>query len=240
MEDIAKRAVEAALSAGATYADARVMEIRTEAMSARNGLIEALDREERAGVGVRALIGSSWGFFAVPDVGSEAARRAGEEAAAVARASTLVAGPDLRLVPEAPTIGHWASECLEDPWAVGLAEKGDLLEGVTRTMQEHGADLAEASHRIWDTRKWFVSSEGTAVDQHIVECGAAMSATAVGDDETQRRSYPGIRGQYGTRGWELVRELDLPNNAARIADEARALLTADVCPALDATDLILR
>ncbi|MBA2381863.1 MAG: TldD/PmbA family protein [Chloroflexi bacterium] len=239
MEDIAKQAVEAALAAGATYADARVMEIRTEAMSARNGVVEALDREQRAGVGVRALIGSSWGFFAVPDVGSKAARRAGEQAAAVARASTLVAGKDLGLVPEKPTTGHWESNVGEDPWAVSLAEKGDLLESVTRTMQEHEADLAEASHRIWDTRKWFASSEGTLVDQHIVECGAAMSATAVGENETQRRSYPGIRGQYGTRGWELVRELDLAGNAARIAEEARALLTADVCPSLDATDVIL-
>ena len=66
-----------------------------------------------------------------------------------------------------------------------------------------------------------------------------MNATAVGEGETQRRSYPGIRGQYGTRGWELIRELDLPANAARIAEEARALLTADACPSLDATDLIL-
>ncbi len=65
------------------------------------------------------------------------------------------------------------------------------------------------------------------------------SATAVGEPETQRRTYPGIRGQYGTRGWELVRELDLPGNAPRIAEEARQLLTADACPALDATDLIL-
>jgi len=239
MDDIATQAVEAALAAGATYADARVMEIRTEAMSARNGIVEALEREERAGVGVRALIGSSWGFFAVPDVAGKAARRAGEQAAAVARASSLVPGNDLGLVPEAPVTGHWDSECREDPWGVGLAEKGDLLEGVTRTMVDHGADIAEASHRVWDTRKWFVSSEGTNVSQHIVECGAASSATAIGDGETQRRSYPGIRGQYGTRGWELVRELDLPGNAARIADEARALLTADECPSLDATDLIL-
>jgi TldD protein len=239
MEDIAKQAVEAAIAAGATYADARVMEIRSEAITARNGVIEALEREDRAGVGVRALIGSSWGFYAVPDVGSKAARRAGEEAAAVARASTLVAGKDLGLAPEAPVTGHWESECLEDPWSVGLAEKGDLLEGVTRTMQEHGADVGEASAHVWDTRKWLVSSEGTSVDQHIVETGAAMSATAVGEGETQRRSYPGIRGQYGTRGWELVRELDLPGNAARIAEEARQLLTADACPSLDATDLIL-
>jgi TldD protein len=239
MDDIAIAAVEAALAAGAGYADARVMEIRTEAMAARNGVIEGLDREDRAGVGVRALVGSSWGFFSVPDVGSKAARRAGEQAAAVARASRMVAGPDLRLAPQLVSTGHWDSDCREDPWSVGLAEKGDLLEGVTRTMLEHGADLGEASHRIWDTRKWFASSEGTKVDQHIVECGASMSATAVGEAETQRRGYPGIRGQYGTRGWELIRELDLPGNAARIAEEARALLTADACPSLDATDLIL-
>ena len=66
-----------------------------------------------------------------------------------------------------------------------------------------------------------------------------MNATAVGEGETQRRSYPGIRGQYGTRGWELVRALDLPGNAARIGEEARALLTAPECPSFDATDLIL-
>jgi len=239
MDDIAIAAVEAALAAGAGYADARVMEIRTEAMNARNGVIESLDRAERVGVGVRALVGSSWGFFAVPDVGAAAARRAGAQAAAVARASRKVAGPNLRLTPQAPATGHWDSDCLEDPWAVSLAEKGDLLEGVTQAMLEHGADVAEASHRVWDTRKWFASSEGTTVEQHIVECGAAMSATAVGERETQRRSYPGIRGQYGTRGWELIRELDLPGNAPRIAEEARALLAADACPSLDATDLIL-
>ncbi|HEY8990225.1 MAG TPA: TldD/PmbA family protein [Candidatus Limnocylindrales bacterium] len=239
MEDVASAAVEAALAAGAEYADARVMEIRTEAMAARNGVVESLDRQDRAGVGVRALVGSSWGFYAVPDVGTAAARRAGEQATAVARASALVPGKALALTPQPAATGHWESDCREDPWSVGLAEKGDLLEGVTRTMREHGADLAEASHRVWDTRKWFVSSEGTRVDQHIVECGAAMSATAVGESETQRRSYPGIRGQYGTRGWELIRELDLPANAARIAEEARALLAADVCPSLDATDLIL-
>jgi TldD protein len=239
MYDVATAAVEAALNAGASYADARAMETRTEAMAARNGAVESLDREERAGVGVRALIGSSWGFFAVPDVGSAAARRAGEQAAAVARASTLVPGADLSLVDEPASQGSWQSDCREDPWSVPLAEKGDLLEGATRTMGQHGADVAEASHRIWDTRKWLVSSEGHRIDQHIVECGASISATAVGERETQVRSYPGIRGQYGTRGWELIRELDLPANAARVAEEARALLTADQCPSLDATDLIL-
>jgi len=239
MYDQATAAVEAALAAGARYADARVMHIRTESMAARNGVVETLDRNERAGVGVRALIGSSWGFFAVPDLGSAASRRAGEQAVIVARASATIPGQPLDLAPQPPASGSWSSECREDPWAVPLAEKSELLEGVTRTIRDHGADIAEASHRVWDTRKWLVSSEGSRVDQHIIECGAAMNATAVGELETQRRSYPGIRGQFGTRGWELVRELDLPGNAARIAEEARALLLAPECPSLDSTDLVL-
>src|SRR3954463_1465424 len=147
MDDIATAAVEAALNAGARYADARAMETRSESIDARNGVVESLDRSERAGIGVRALIGSSWGFFAVPDLAPAAARRAGEQAAAVARASTRVSGPDLRLAPEAPVAGSWASECVEDPWSVSLAEKGELLVGVTNEMRDHGADIAEASHR---------------------------------------------------------------------------------------------
>jgi len=239
MYDLSTAAVEAALSAGARYADARAMEMRSEAMAARNGVVESLDREQRAGIGVRALIGSSWGFFAVPEASPTAARQAGEQAAAVARASTLVPGKPLELAPVPPATGSWTSDCREDPWTVSLAEKGDLLEGVTRTMAEHGANVAEADYNAWETRKWLVSSEGHRVDQHIVECGTSMAATAVGESETQVRSYPGIRGQYGTRGWELIRELDLPAHAARIAEEARALLAADPCPSLDATDLIL-
>ena len=239
MYDIAEAAVEAALAAGARYADARAMESRSESMAARNGGVESLDRDERTGVGVRALIGSSWGFYAVPDPSPAASRQAGEWAAAIARASATVPGRPLDLAVAVPVQGSWSSECLEDPWTVPVAEKAALLEGVTRTMREHGADIAEASSHAWETRKFLVTSEGTRVDQHIRECGAAMSATAVSETETQRRSYPGIRGQYGTRGWELVRQLDLPGNAARIADEARQLLAADPCPALDATDLIL-
>ena len=92
---------------------------------------------------------------------------------------------------------------------VGIGERADLLVEVTGAIADGGIPLAQASHQIWDTEKWFASSEGSRIDQHLVECGAVIDATAIGDGETQRRSYPGVRGQYGTRGWELVRELDL-------------------------------
>jgi TldD protein len=233
--DVASAAVQAALDAGARYADARIMHRRTEYMSARDGEVEDLRQHESAGVGVRALVGSSWGFFAVPELADRPAREAGTRAAAIAEASAAVPGPATDLVPIAPVTGSWASPCEVDPLGVPLADKGDLLVHATKTMREHGADHAEGNYQVWDTAKWFVSSEGHRIDQHIRECGAGIAATAIGDGETQRRSYPSYRGQYGTRGWELVSELDLGGNAARVAEEAKALLTAPACPAGETT-----
>ena len=66
--DAAAAAVQAALDAGARYADARVMRRRYESMTARNGDVEELMQHEDEGIGVRALVGSGWGFFAVPDL----------------------------------------------------------------------------------------------------------------------------------------------------------------------------
>src|ERR1700682_4682127 len=97
MFELAEAAVQGALGAGARYADARVMLMRTETMAARNGVVEDLRQNETAGVGVRALIGSSWGFFATPALNAREARRAGEQAAALARASMSPGGPPPQL-----------------------------------------------------------------------------------------------------------------------------------------------
>src|SRR5258708_8954217 len=115
--DAAGAAVEAALAAGATYADARVMHRRFESMSARNGDIEGLTQRETAGIGVRALVGSSWGFFAVPDLEGPAAREAGTRAAEIAAASAVVPGP-AAMIPATAEVGSWASQCLLDPLAL--------------------------------------------------------------------------------------------------------------------------
>jgi TldD protein len=231
MFELATAAVEAALAAGAQYADARIMVVRYESMSAKNRTVEDLTQTETAGVGVRALIGSSWGFQSTPELTAAAARRAGEQAAEIARASARVAGPALVLAPAPVVEASWSNDWLVHPLDdVSISERADLLVEVTGAIADAGIPLAQASHQIWDTEKWFASSEGSRIDQHIVECGAVMDATAIGDGETQRRSYPGVRGQYGTRGWELVREVDLLANAPRIAEEAQALLRAPQCP----------
>ncbi|HEY6607975.1 MAG TPA: DNA gyrase modulator, partial [Candidatus Limnocylindria bacterium] len=124
MFEYAEAAVEAALAAGARYADARVMDRRHESMSARNGEVEGLTQEASTGLGVRALIGSGWGFFSTADLSVDAARAAGAEASAIARASASVPGADLELTPVEARQDSWANPVDEDPLSVPLSEKG--------------------------------------------------------------------------------------------------------------------
>lgn len=236
--DAAARAVDAAMAAGARYADARLMRRRHETLDARDGDVHESGRHDDHGIGVRALVGSGWGFFATPDLDDAAVADAGRRAADIAAASALVAGTDVDLLEMEPVVGSWTSPAEVDAFSVPTSRKADLLVAATDALREHGADVAEANFAAWDTRKWFVSSEGHRIDQHVRECGAGMSATVIGDGETQVRSYPSRRGDFGTWGWEHVEAMDLVGNAPRIATEARQLLTAPACPA-EETTLIL-
>jgi TldD protein len=238
MFDLAQAAVEAALAAGARFADARVVVSRDQRLRAQDGVLEDLSQGESAGLGVRALIGAGWGHAATPSLTARDVRRAGEEAAGAARAAASVPGPEAVLLPEPAVIGEWENAYDEDPMAVPLNEKATLLTNATAAMKAAGADIATAAMAVWDVETWLVSSEGARIHQRVRKCGAGMSATAVGERETQRRSHPSAFGHYGTRGYELIRSFDLEANAERVASEARALLTAPECPSVT-TDLIL-
>ena len=131
MFDIASAAVEAALAAGASYADARYVEGRDEFIQVMNGGIETLNRSEGAGVGVRALVGSSWGFFATADVDAASLRKAGRQAVEIARASAVAPGRPMPLADVPIVDADYETPVVEAPLEVPLAEKVDMLLGVT-------------------------------------------------------------------------------------------------------------
>jgi TldD protein len=234
--EYAQAAVDGALAAGATYADARVVDARSESIEVLNGTVEQVARNESIGVGVRALIGASWGFYATDELSTDAAAKAGAMAAAIARASATVAGPPLEYADVPAVEAEYRTPFEEAPLGVPLADKVEMLIGVTSTMLEvEGIGLARGSLAFWDTDKWFASSQGHRIHQRIVESGGGFDATAIGERETQRRSYPQSFGQFESGGYEVIRRWDFPGNARRIAEEAAALLTADECPERETT-----
>jgi len=99
--------------------------------------------------------------------------------------------------------------------------------------------VSEAFMGSYRTDKIFASTEGSYIEQGIVECGAGIAATAIEGGEVQVRSYPNsFRGNFATRGYEWIEGLALTDHAERIGQEAEQLLSARPCPS-KATTLIL-
>jgi len=214
------------------------VQARRERLALRDAEVEALDREESEGVGVRVRVNGAWGFAATRGSGRADAEAALGRALEVAEAQPSGRGGPL--APEPPARGEHASPCEEDPFAIALEDKLALLHRVSEALRSvPGLAVARAELSAQSVLQELASSEGTLVRQHLVECGGGLSATAVDEQGAQTRSWPASHGgSVAQAGFEHVRALGLEQAAPQIAEEAVALLSAPGCPA-GASTLIL-
>jgi TldD protein len=228
LDDIIAAALQAAIDAGASYADARIVDISAENITVATGVVEGVERSDSFGIGVRAIAQGSWGFASSADVSTGSAARVAREAVAIARASALVAGPPLSLAPVEPVRGAWSSAFEIDPFSVSLEDKLSLLLSADETLRaEPSVTLTHAHLGFRRQHWWFGSTEGALTEQTVIETGAGIVAYAVADGEVVSRSYPNSHGGgWSQAGWEYVLGLDLLGNAPRVAEQAAALLTA--------------
>ncbi|MFN8532038.1 MAG: TldD/PmbA family protein [Dehalococcoidia bacterium] len=232
MRDLARRALDTATGRGATYADVRVVDLRSEGIAVKNGRVEAIRADESQGFGVRVLVDGAWGFASSALLTGQEADRIAAQAVAIARASALVRRHPVELGPPVPTRGRYVTPVARDPFAISFEERIALLLEADRAMRRQKS-IVVAEGRIGCERqqKLFLSSEGADVEQELTETGVGIECTARGEDETQTRSYPNSFGLHmGTEGWEFVERQAITANAERIAGEADALLSAKQCP----------
>ena len=220
------------------YADARIVHSHEESISTRNGHVDELDRHEAHGAGIRVRYGGGWGFVATREL-----TRAGLEAALARALEVAEAQPGAAATPltaEPPASGRYDGPCERDPFEVPTEEKLETLLAADEAMRGQAAVAITSAHfQAWSEQRLFASTEGALCEQRTVDCGGGIAAVAVGDGETQVRSYPAsFRGDVARAGYEHFAGLDLLHHAPRVAEEAVALLTAPACPA-ERTTLIL-
>ena len=245
MDAIIATALDTARQRGAQYADVRLVDNREERIVVRNGVVETLSADASVGLGIRALYSGSWGFASTRETTAAAVDHAAGQAVQIARASARHNGAGLPsadlLGPPVSSRGAYQTPIAVDPFAVSLDDKLALLLAADAGM----ASVPQVSARMANLvfireERTFANTDGALVNQTIYEAGGGIQATAVGDGEIQRRSYPQSHGrQQGGAGWEYILAMDLPAHAARIAAEAAELLTAPACPSDIATDLII-
>ncbi len=228
MHDIITAALNAAQLAGASYADARIVDSSREEIQVASGIVEGVEHSDSFGIGVRALVAGAWGFSATRIVTAEQAVKVAREAVAIAKASALVSGPPAVLPPLEPARGEWSGPIEIDPFTVPLEDKLALLLAADETLRaEPKVTLTKATMGFYREHKWFGSTEGARTEQRFVESGAGIVAIAVEGDEVVTRSYPNSHGGgWEQAGWEYITRLDLVGNAPRIAEQAAQLLTA--------------
>jgi TldD protein len=240
MRELVRAAVEAAMNAGATYADARVVKQEHESVQVKNGRVEGVLQDESLGIGVRVIAEGAWGFAATASLSAQAVTDTAREAVRVARASARAASERIEMSPVEPVTAEWASPCRQDPFSVPLDEKIGLLLDLDKLMRHHKAvRVAEGSLNSFRVDQYFASSEGSDIHQTKTECGGLLQATAVGNGEVQTRSFPSaLEGFHAQAGWELIDLLDLDGGARAIGREAAQLLEAPECPSEEMTVIL--
>jgi TldD protein len=240
MKELINHILDLAKMKKAAYADIRVVHRRVEEVSVKNGKVDGLTRNEDHGFGVRVLCQGAWGFAASSKPNKAEMEKTLNRALKVARSSSRIKERDVRFPRGSAVVEKYRTAASIDPFSISPDRKVHLLLESDEILRRNPkVKVSEGFMGTYHTEKAFASTEGSFIEQEMVECGAGISATAIEGPEVQVRSYPNsFRGNFATRGYEWIEGLRIKDHAERIAEEAVQLLSAKPCPS-GTTTLIL-
>jgi TldD protein len=202
---IADAALDRAGKLGVDHADVRVERIRSQQLILRDGNLETQHEGSDVGLAVRVVADGAWGFAADGDLTPDAAARAVDAAAELARLTKPANSERVELAAE-PAHGDatWVSSYAVDPFDIPVRSKQELLAGWSRQLLGHDV-VTHVDARLQQVRenKFYADLAGTVTTQQRVRLAAALTAVWVdpnsGDFETMRTLAPPVG-----RGWEFL------------------------------------
>lgn len=216
---LVQTAIDAAMSSGAKYADARLTHIYKFSGSAVRPTPILL---EDMSFGVRALYDGYWGFAASPIWTTDEAARLGKAALRQAKINVLN-GPrsiDFPAIKDLSS-GHWTMPVKEDPFSMSFDEILDFLVGLhTYILQlPNVGDQARVGINCYKHEKAFGSSENQYTTQVLYSIDGVVSFPA-----KESRSYPQVTVSLETlspagMGFEYFRDQDLRGDCIKARDE---------------------
>lgn len=215
-------------SKGARYADVRYEEHLQQEIFVEDGSLKTLSNNFNSGTGIRVLFENGWGFAATDERGEFALEKIADRALEIAQASSKRAKKPLKLALEPVHQDKFRSPYQKDPFEVSEKEKIEILRMATLKAKEiEGVARSTGSMQFRKINKIFASTEGSVIEQEIVVSGGGIIAQAVGEGGFQTRSYPSsFGGDHSTKGWEFVEQMNLIDNAPKIAKEVIELVKA--------------
>ena len=224
---LAHLALDAARSAGASYADVRIARNRTQSLFTRERRVQGLVDNETQGFGVRALVNGAWGFAASRELTREEVARVARQAAMQARANSATLVRPVVLAPVTPvTDGTWRTPIEIDPFTVSIEDKVGALLAANAEALKAGARFVNSSMFFLREEKTFASSDGSFIVQTIYRTQPRVTVTAVSSDASDFQTRSSNEVAPMGRGYEHVRDAKLVENAPKWAAEAVQKLSA--------------
>jgi len=224
-EDLASKAIDHALSLGASYADAR-FEVRTDkGLLIENGSIEHFASQQESGIGIRVIVDGAWGFYAFTnpkDLGdvkaaAERAFKLGKSSSASVKRKVVLA--DINAYTDSVDYGF-----KKDP-RDSMNELVQIAKDCDKTIRSAGKRIHRSSVFIGYgyVEKVFMNSDGARILQRYIDTITDMSATAHESGLTQNVSST----EGGRGGIEMITEhADVREKAEEIAEKAVQLIDA--------------
>src|SRR5262249_3095201 len=207
--------------------DVRVTRNNNEVVATRERQITNVAKSETYGIGIRALVGGSWGFAATRDLSRESVISTARHAAAIAAGNDKVNPVKTTLAPvKAVPNGRWITPHEIDPFSIPIEQKAELLFKTNEeALRVKGVRFVTSSINSMRDSRLLGTTDGSLIQQTFLRLGPNVTVTAVstdnGDFQTRSAAMP-PRGA----GWEYVVSLQMNENVLRWAEEAAAKLSA--------------
>jgi TldD protein len=249
---LTERAIDAALRAGAQYADIRLARTIEQHFNIHHNRRDI----ELYSIGVRAFVKGYWGFAASQAWTLEEAEILGREAAAQAMFNARGLERPVELAPALAVTGSWVMPVKIDPFTVPLEERMELLRAweyswasdygrQARTRRERALGIVTMSAQasfynlngvIRRQERVVATSEGTYVTQVTYHSGIDADmhfARKTWDDPLGRRTTPKIPFRslrLAAQGWETFLDAPIRSQIPHLEEEGRELVFAGVMP----------
>jgi TldD protein len=228
LEKLADVALREAKRLKASYCDIRINRYRDQNVLVRltpeRGTgktleVPGISDTDSFGFGVRVIVNGAWGFASSPIVTPAEIARITGEAVTVARANASIKSKPVILAHTKTYRDRWNSPFERNPFDVPIPEKLALLLEVGREIKkEKRVFSSNASLTFHSEDKYFASSEGSSIQQLIIQTFANSSANAIDIQKRLSKSRSYIPTPLAT-GYEFIPTMNLLENARRIREE---------------------
>jgi TldD protein len=220
-KDLAEFAVSYGMSQGATYADARIIDLDEENFTLRNGMLLNMQNKHRCGLGVRVLVNGTMSFASTERLTKESIQNIIQDSVRMAKASGRT--QKISLSPEKTVQTRWDVEIKQPINSVSSREKIKFFKTLDKTLKkEVGSGLISRIlvALIYTERKFLATSEGTRIYSTYTLPTFNTVNTAKGPGGRTEQRFFGIGGMGG---WEWFLR---PEFEQLLIDDNRGMLAA--------------